>query len=160
MLENISFSNVHLTFGGGGTAEEAARRDVPKVFGEYFELGPIPAYGLYARNARGLTLDNVRFEVNTPDLRPAITFDHVEDAALYGLNVDGNKEAESVLRSINSKQALLPASRVLTPSSTFLQLEGEENEGIIVEGGDLSKASSKVAFKNGASEKSVMLRND
>jgi hypothetical protein len=159
VLENISFSNVHLTFGGGGTAEEAARRDVPKVFGEYFELGPIPAYGLYARNARGLTLQNVRFEVSEPDLRPAVIFDHVEDAAIYGLNVQGNPRAESVLRFIDSKQALLTASRVLTPSGPFLQLEGESCDGIIVEGGDLSKSSSVVAFKNRASEKSVKLRN-
>jgi hypothetical protein len=59
ILENISFDNVHLTFGGGGTAEEAANRNVPQIFGEYFRLGPIPAYGLYARNVRGLTLQNV-----------------------------------------------------------------------------------------------------
>jgi hypothetical protein len=159
VLENISFSNVHLTFGGGGTAEEAARRDVPKVFGEYFELGPIPAYGLYARNARGLTLQNVRFEVSEPDLRPAVIFDHVEDAAIYGLNVQGNPQAESVLRFIDSRQALLTGSRVLTASGPFLQLEGDGNDGIIVEGGDLSKATSAVAFKNGASEQSVKLRN-
>ncbi len=159
ILENISFSNVHLTFGGGGTAEEAARRDVPKVFGEYFELGPIPAYGLYARNAHGITLQNVRFEVSTPDLRPAVIFDHVEDAAIYGLNVQGNPEAESVLRFIDSKQALLTASRVLTASPAFLQVEGEGNEGIILEGGDLSKAATPVVFKNGASETSVKLRN-
>src|SRR6185312_11084950 len=68
VLENITFDNVHLTFGGGGTAEEAARRDLPQVAGEYFMLGPMPAYGLYARNAKGLTLQNVRFEVSTPDL--------------------------------------------------------------------------------------------
>jgi len=159
VLENISFSNVHLRFGGGGTADEAARRDVPKVFGEYFELGPIPAYGLYARNARGLTLDNVRFEVSTPDLRPAVIFDHVEDAALYGLSVQGNPQAESVLRFIDSKQTLLTAPRVLTAAGPFLQLEGESNEGIIVEGGDLSKATSPAVFKNGASESSLKLRN-
>jgi hypothetical protein len=159
VLENISFSNVHLTFGGGGTAEEAARRDVPKVFGEYFELGPLPAYGLYARNARGLTLQNVRFELSEPDLRPAVIFDHVEDAALYGLNVQGNPQAESVLRFIDSKQALLTASRVLTPAGPFLQVEGEGSGGIIVEGGDLSKSTSAVAFKNGAPETSVKLRN-
>lgn len=158
VLENISFSNVHLTFGGGGTAEEA-RRDVPKVFGEYFELGPIPAYGLYARNARSLTLQNVRFEVSTPDLRPAVIFDHVEDAAIYGLNVQGNAEAESVLRFIDSKQLLLAGSRVLTLAGTFLQLEGEGNDGIIVEGGDLSKSASVAAFRNGASGKSIKLRN-
>jgi hypothetical protein len=158
VIENISFSNVHLTFGGGGTAEEA-RRDVPKVFGEYFELGPIPAYGLYARNARGLTLQNVRFEVIEPDLRPAVFFDRVEDVAIYGLNVQGNPQAESVLRFIDSKQALLTGSRVLTPAGPFLQLEGEGNDGIIVEGGDLSKAASPVAFRNGASEQSIKLRN-
>jgi hypothetical protein len=159
ILENISFDNVHLAFGGGGTAEEAARRDVPKVFGEYFELGPIPAYGLYARNVRGLTLQNVRFQVSTPDLRPAVIFDHVEDAVFNGFSVQGNAEAESVLRFIDSKQTLITAPRVLTPSSTFLQLEGEANEGIIVEGGDLSRAASAVAFKFGATESAVKLRN-
>jgi polygalacturonase len=159
VLENISFNNVHLTFGGGGTAEEAARRDVPKVFGEYFELGPIPAYGLYARHARGLTLTNVRLQVSTPDLRPAVIFDHVEDAVFNGFSVEGNTDAESVLRFIDSKQTLITAPRVLTLSSTFLQLEGEANEGIIVEGGDISKAASAVAFKSGATEQSVKLRN-
>jgi hypothetical protein len=158
VLENISFSNVHLTFGGGGTAEDA-RRDVPKVFGEYFELGPIPSYGLYARNARGLTLQNVRFEVSEPDLRPAVIFDHVEDAAFYGLSVQGNPQAESVLRFTDSKHALLTASRVLTPAGPFLQVEGESSDGIIVEGGDLSRSTSAVAFKNGAPETSVKLRN-
>jgi hypothetical protein len=159
ILENISFDDIHLTFGGGGTAEDAARRDVPLTYGEYFKLGAMPAYGLYARNARGITLQNVRFQVSTPDLRPAMILDHVEDVAINGFSVQGNAEAESVLRFIDSKQTLLTATRVLTPSSTFLQLEGEANDGIIVEGGDLSKAKSAVAFKNGATGKSVKLRN-
>jgi len=158
VLENISFDNVHLTFGGGGTAEEAARRDLPQVAGEYFMLGPMPAYGFYARNARGVTLDNVRFEVSKPDLRPALIFDHVEDAAINGLSVQGNPEAESVLRFIDTKQTLLSAARVLTSSSAFLQLEGDGNEGIIVDGGDLSRSSRPLAFKNGAEEKAVKLR--
>jgi len=159
VIENVSFNNVHLTFGGGGTAAEAANRDVPKVFGEYFQLGPIPAYGLYARHVHGLTLQNVRFEVSSPEMRPAIVFDQVEDVVFNGFGVQGNPDAESVLRFINSKQALITAVRVLTPSSTFLQIEGDASEGIIVDGGDLSKASSPVAFKNGATETSVKLRS-
>jgi len=158
VLENISFDNVHLVFGGGGTAEEGANRDVPQVFGEYFRLGPIPAYGLYARNARGLTLQNVRFEVSTPELRPAVVFDHVEDAAFNGFSVQGNPQAESMLRFTATKQTLITAARVLTPASTFLQVEGQGNEGIIVEGGDLSRAAAPVAFKNGANESAVKLR--
>lgn len=159
ILENISFNDIHLVFGGGGTAEEGARRDIPQVFGEYFTLGPIPAYGLYVRNARGITLQNVRFQVSTPDLRPAVILDHVEDVVLNDFSVEGNKEAESVMRFIDSKQALVSTARVLTASSTFLQLEGSGNDGIIVEGGDLSKAASPIVYKNGATEKAVKLRN-
>ncbi len=50
-------------------------------------------------------------------------------------------------------------ARVLTPAGPYLQLEDERNDGIIIEGGDLSKSSSAVAFKNGASDKSVKWRN-
>ena len=159
VLENISFDNIHLTFGGGGTAEDAARRDIPQTFGEYFRLGPMPAYGLYARNVRGITLQNVRFQVATPDLRPALILDHTEDVAMNGFSVQGNTAAESILRFIDTKQTYLSGTRVLTPSSVFLQLEGSANQGIIVEGGDLSRASSPVAFKSGATESAVKLRN-
>lgn len=159
VMENISFDDVHLTFGGGGTAEDAARRDLPQIAGEYFMLGPMPAYGLYVRNVRGLTLQNVRLQVSAPDLRPALIFDHVEDAAINGLSVQGNTEAESVLRFIDSKQTLLTATRVLTASSTFLRLEGSGNEGIIIDGGDLSKSALPLAFENGAKKEAVKLRS-
>lgn len=91
-LEQITFDDVHVTFGGGGTAEEAARRDIPNVAGEYFELGTLPSYGMFARNVRGLTLSNIRLQVATPDLRPAVVFDHVEDAAVNGLTAQGNPQ--------------------------------------------------------------------
>ncbi len=89
-IENISLSDVHLTFGGGGTAEDAARRELPLIANEYFSLGPMPAYGLYARNARGVTLSNVRFTVATPDMRPALILDNVHDASIVGLAADGH----------------------------------------------------------------------
>jgi len=76
-LEKITFDDLHVTFPGGGTAEEAAVRDVPKVAGEYFETGILPSYGLFVRNMRGLTLSNVRFEVASAEARPAVIFDHV-----------------------------------------------------------------------------------
>lgn len=157
-LENISFDDIHLIFGGGGTAEEAARRDLPPYAGEYFALGPMPAYGFYARNTKGITLSNVRLQVATPDLRPALILDHVEDAAVNGFSVHGNTEAESVLRFIDTKQVLMTAARVLTPSSPFLQLEGTANENIILDGGDLSRAAKTVAYRNGANPKAIKVR--
>jgi polygalacturonase len=158
-MENISFDNIHLTFGGGGTAEDAARRDLPKIAGEYFMLGAMPAYGFYARNSRGLTLQNVRLQVSSPEMRPAVIFDHVEDVAVNGLSVQANPAAESALRCINSRQILLTAPRLLSSAAVFLQLEGAENENIKIDGGDVSKAATALAFKDGAAKKAVQMRD-
>ncbi len=157
-LENISLSDVHVIFPGGGTAEQAALRDVPKVVGEYYAAGVFPAYALYARNVRGLTLNIVRFELSAPDLRPAVVLDHVVDAAVNGLCIEGNRDAESALRFIDSQDILLSAARLLKPASVFLQVEGADNRNIAIDGGDLSKAEKPLAFTNGGLEKSVKLR--
>ncbi len=156
-LEDIVFNDVRVTYGGGGTAEEA-RREVPQVAGEYFEIGTPPAYGLFARNVRGLTLNSVRFEVVKPDLRPAVVLDHVTDAALSGLSAQGNAEAKSVLRFVDTQDALLTAPRVLSPAAVFLQVEGAASQAITIDGGDLSKAATPVAFDAGAAKQSVKLR--
>jgi hypothetical protein len=158
-LEEISFTDVHVTYEGGATAEEAAAvHDVPQKAGEYFELGVLPAYGLYARNVRGLTLDNVRFQVTQPDLRPAIVLDHVQDAAATGLAVQGNAQAQATLRFIESRDVLLSGARVLKEAETFLDVQGAGSEAIIVDGGDLSKAAKAVALSDGATDKSVRVR--
>jgi len=162
-IENVSFTDVHITYAGGGTAEQAAKRDIPQVSSEYFGVwaqapsGP-PAYGLYARNVKGLALDNVRFEVKDPDFRPAVIFDHVIDAAVNNLSVQGNKEAESTLRFIDTKDVLLTAIRILTPARVFLGVEGTENSNIKIDGGDLSKVATLLKFSRGATEKVVKLQ--
>jgi len=154
-LENVSFNDVHIQFPGGGTAEHAAVRDVPKIAGEYFQLGVLPAYGLYARNVKGLTLHNIRLTLAGADLRPAVIFDHVEDAAVNGLNVQGVRGAESLLRFIESRDILMTALRVLAPTDVCLRLEGAGCSNIKIDGGDLSKAAAPLVFTAGASKEAV-----
>jgi polygalacturonase len=156
-LQDIRFNDVHVIFPGGGTFEQGANRNVPQIADEYFRNGILPAYALFARGVHGLTLNNVRFEMDTPDLRPAVIFDHVLDAAVTGLNVQGQPKAESVLRFIESEDVLMTATRLLTPANVFLQVEGK-NENIIVDGGDLTKAATPVAHKYGAGRKDVKVR--
>jgi polygalacturonase len=157
-IENISFDDVHVTFPGGGTAEEGARRDVPQVVGEYYAAGVFPAYALYARNVRGLTLNNVRFEAAGAELRPAMVFDHVEDAAVNGLTVQADPKAESIARFTDCRDVLLTATRVNKPGPVFLRVEGAASQGIAIDGGDLSKAASAVSVGAGAAESSVRRR--
>jgi hypothetical protein len=52
----------------------------------------------------------------------------------------------------------LTGSRVLTSSRVFLRVEGAANDEIVIDGGNISKASSVVAFGNGARNKSVKVR--
>lgn len=157
IIENITFNDVHVQFPGRGTAEQAAVRDVPKIAGEYFQLGVLPAYGLYARNVKGLTLHNIRLSIASPDQRPAVIFDHVEDAAINGLSVQGDKASESLFRFIESRDILLTAVRVLTPTEVFLQLEGDGCGNIKVDGGDLSKAATPLALRAGARREAVKM---
>jgi hypothetical protein len=161
-LENISFTDIHVKYAGGGTAAQAAKRDVPKVAAEYFGVwdpapGGPPAYGMYARNVKGLTLQNIRFEYDQPDARPAIIFDNVQDVTITGLSAHGSAETE-LLRLINSKDVLLTATKVLSTAATFLRVEGISSENIIVDGGDLRKAIQAVTFENGAIKDAVKLR--
>jgi polygalacturonase len=157
-MEEVSLSDVHLTFAGGGTAADAARRDVPQIAGEYFMLGTLPAYGVYARGVKGLTLDNVRLRVAAPDLRPAVVLDGVSDAAISGLSVDGHPQAESALRVIASRDVLVTAARLLSPAAVVLQVEGAGTSNIIVDGGDLTKAAKMVTAANGALASAVRIR--
>jgi Glycosyl hydrolases family 28 len=162
-IENVTFDDVQVAYAGGGTAELAAKRNIPQISREYFgvwseePVGP-PAYGLYARRVKGLTLHNVRFTVAAPDLRPAIVLDDVQDVAVHALSVQGNPGAESVLRFRNVNDVLVSAPRVLTPSRAFLHLEGTGNANVILDGGDLTKAARAVAFADGASAAAVKVR--
>ena len=157
-IEDISFQDVQITYGGGGTVEEAAR-EVPQVAAEYFEIGTPPAYGLYARNVRGLSMNGVRFGTEKPDLRPAVVLDHVEDASLAGLSVQGNPEAKAVVRLVESRDVLITGPRVLTPATAFLAVEGPGSRGITVDGGDLSRAAKAVVPSGGAAADAVKVRS-
>lgn len=144
----ITFSNLDVTFPGGGTAQEAARRQVPDLERDYpecFIFGILPAYGLYAHHAQGLTLNNVRFRLEAEDLRPAIVCDDVQGLELAGFNADGHPKAESLLRFQETEAAWLTGIRVLDPLGTFLRVEGERSRRIILKGNDLALADRAVS---------------
>lgn len=156
-IENISFQDVHVSYDGGGTAEEASR-DVPQMAGEYFEIGTPPAYGMYARNVRGLSLNNIRFEVKTADLRPAVVLENVDDAAVHALSAEADPKARSLLRFTNVRDALLAACRVLSSGAAFLEVNGPGSGNITVDGGDISKAAKPAIFSGGATPKAVKVK--
>ncbi|MBN9297673.1 MAG: right-handed parallel beta-helix repeat-containing protein [Filimonas sp.] len=161
-LENISFTDIQVIYVGGGSAELAAKRNIPQVVSEYFgvwkeaPVGP-PAYGMYARNVKGLVMQNVRFTVEQQDYRPAVIFDNVHDASITGLVAQGNAHSELVNLAACT-DIVFTATKVRSEAKNFVTIEGDTSDGIFIDGGDLRKATQVAVFKNGAKERALQSR--
>lgn len=97
-IEAVTLSNVHFIYPGGGTEQDAANLNPPELedqYPEYFMWGVLPAYGLYARHVRSLTLSNVRFDLAGHDARPAVVLDDVGDVSAMGFRANGVDLAEA-----------------------------------------------------------------
>lgn len=132
---DITFSNMDITFPGGGTDKEAARREVPDLERDYpecFIFGVLPAYGLYTHHADGITLNNVRFRLQSPDLRPAIVCDDAQDLEIAGLKAEGNPQAEALIRLQQVHGATIVGSRPLNAIGCFLQVEGDRTRSLFL----------------------------
>ena len=86
-VEDVALSDIRLTFEGGGATADA-ERVVPELAEAYPEpsmFGVTPAYGLYARHVRGLTLRDVELATEAPDARPPVVLEDVEGLDLGGV---------------------------------------------------------------------------
>ncbi len=143
---DITLSNVRITFAGGGTPDEADRRDIPEKadeYPEYYMFGTLPAYGLYARHASGILLNNVCFTLENADARPAIVADDVEKIELnvFSAASDG---VNHLIRLIQTKDAFIHGCRPLGPVPVFLRVEGEQSKAIVLKANDLRQVQNNV----------------
>jgi polygalacturonase len=83
-VENVTLSDIHLVYRGGGSAEEGMRRpgDLADAYPEPSMFGVTPAHGLWVRHVRGLVVENLTIETETPDARPAILLQSAPDARI------------------------------------------------------------------------------
>ncbi len=115
-VEGITLSNLHFIYPGGGTADDAANLNAPELedqYPEYFMWGVLPAYGMYARHAKAISMNNVRFELRGDDARPAIVCDDVDDLDISNFRADLSSTAESLIKTRNTRQVSLESCRQL-----------------------------------------------
>lgn len=82
-IENVTMRDIILEFTGGATAEQAKMQ----VRSPGVDARPLPAWGMYVRNVKSLSLENVRLSVQKPDARPVIVADRVGLMQLDALKV-------------------------------------------------------------------------
>ena len=97
-IERVTLRNISIQ-AAGGKGSEAAEIVVP--YAENYSprhLGERPAWALFMRHARGIVLENVRFELEEPDRRPALRLTDVDGLRLSNLKVIGNGEGVQMMR--------------------------------------------------------------
>jgi len=108
-IENLTLSNIRLSFAGGGTKADADRAvpERPEAYPEYSMFGRLPAYGFYCRHVKGLRLLNVQLQLANSDQRHGVIFEDVEDALIDDLSGPCPPEADSTIRLNNVKDVTI-----------------------------------------------------
>jgi polygalacturonase len=104
-IENVTLSNVRLTFEGGGTKADAGREipEKPDAYPEYSMFGKLSAYGLYCRHVKDLKLLNIQLLLERPDHRYAVILEDVEGGLINGLDAQRSPEGGEVINFTNVK---------------------------------------------------------
>jgi hypothetical protein len=105
-IENVTFRDMILRHKGGGT-EEDANRVVPEQEAKYPEnrmFGhSLPAYGLYIRHAKNITLDNIQFFLASTDVRPAIWLEDVNGVLINNFSPGMGAKPSTMIRQVDVK---------------------------------------------------------
>jgi polygalacturonase len=142
-VENVSLSDIQITFDGGGVGKLAART-VPEYEARYPEsrmFGPLPAYGFYCRHVNGLKLHNVRLDTMAPDRRHAMVCDDVKDLVVDSLDAGAAPDAAAILRLTQVEGAIVRNCSLRAAAGTFLKLEGNATNRVTLFSNEVSRAA-------------------
>ena len=125
-VEGVILRDIRVDVLGTGTVAHAAK-PVPENEKDYPENrmfgNSLPAYGLYVRHAKGITLDNVQFTLRHPDARPALVFDDAHEIDLRNLRAEPSTPATPLVRFARSSRIVVSGFRTAKPLRQFAQLE-------------------------------------
>ena len=153
-IENVTLSNIRISVPGGGTKEEARKTvdEKPEAYPECTMFGTLPAYGFYCRHVRGLKFSNVQLRSADLDLRPALICEDVEDAEIVSLDAEAGADGSPIIRLNQVKDTFIHGCRAPAGTGTFLRLEGDRTERVLLGANDLSRAKSVAETRPGVPE--------
>ena len=70
------------------------------TYPEFSQFKELPAWGLFIRHAKGITLENVHLVAESKDYRPAIVADDVQGLVIKDLKTDepGSKNKKQIVK--------------------------------------------------------------
>ena len=161
-IENVSLSNIKISYKGGGTKENA-QRIVPENAKKYPEstmFGILPAYGFYVRNARGVKFHNMDLGFEKRDDRPALVFDDVNDLEICGLDAQGSPSAQALIRLRQVEGAFIHSCWPRNKVTTFIRVDGDRLNNVALMNNDLSEVEQILEKGENVKKNAVYLGNN
>lgn len=134
-ITDLTLENIEIDLAGGGTHSDA-RESVPEAVDQYPEVktfGPkIPAYGVWARHVKGLKLKDIKFTLDSNDLRPAFVCEDGKDIVLSNWKIPATSGAEAIIRLEHVEGAIISNMNLKGKADSFVLVEGEDSKDIQV----------------------------
>jgi polygalacturonase len=139
-IENVSLDNISITYSGGGTTADTDKI-LPLKEEDYPEsnmFGRMPAYGLYIRYAKNISLNNIKLDYAGTELRPAFMAEELSGLNITGLKsrIDPGAKSMIVFRNVNDAAVSFTGS--YSAAGRFLNIEGTKSENIRLIANDYS----------------------
>ena len=106
-VENVKLENLEIIYEGGANKNINyysldslhSVSEAEKAYPEFSMFGELPAWGLYVRHVKGLTLKNVQLKFIHEDFRAACIFDDVEGLNLSKISIPSYRELPIIVLS-------------------------------------------------------------
>lgn len=141
--EDIQLENIEISYPGRANKGLAYRPYhqlflVPQerdAYPEYSMFGELPAWGLYVRHVKGLTIKGLKLSTRADDFRPALVFDDVTGLKLQQASLTGNNRPILVMQQV--------------PEPDFSELWGQNSLGqkVALTTADMQLVSTKHHLK-------------
>jgi hypothetical protein len=158
-VEDVTLSNIRIDSEEGGRVEWADLEvpEVPKAYPEAHMFERLPSYGFYCRHVDGLRMRGVEFGTVASEARPAIICDDVKRLDIDGLRAPVVASRQPVTKLIQTKTALLRGCVAASGTKSFLEVQGNRTERIVVAGCDLVGAEEPIRVGSDVAKGAVSL---
>ncbi|MHB8519883.1 MAG: glycoside hydrolase family 28 protein [Limisphaerales bacterium] len=145
-VENVTLSNIRISFAGGRN-EGDARRPVPEkpeAYPEHSMFGVLPAFGFYCRHARNLSFQQVDLRTAAPDERPSLICEDVDRLQLFAWRALSGTRKAPVISFKDVRDASIHGCRVSEQTGTYLRVAGKNSARIRLFANELTEAARSV----------------
>jgi polygalacturonase len=139
-IENVMLRDILIDCKGSRTAQ-SAHSITPEMEKEYPENrmfgSNVPAYGMFIRHVKNLTLENIQLNLFAPDARPALYMEDAEEIKINNLKAAIPLSKQPVIRLNQIANLLLSGYSPNQKVPLFLSLEGSRTHNILLSNNNL-----------------------